>query len=99
MQTENPNFTVGGREIPQNFRYIISLKKVNYKILLQCHLHPDHLWKQTLSKMPKVMAEKTQGSLRCQFLGVIYEGETAEFYEEVPGERLDVAVYCPGDTR
>ena len=42
MQTENPNFTVGGREIPQNFRYIISMKKVNYNILLQCHLHPEN---------------------------------------------------------
>ena len=42
MQTENPNFTVGVHEIPQNFRYIISMKKVNYNILLQCHLHPEN---------------------------------------------------------
>ena len=42
MQTGNTNFIVGGHEIPQNLRYIISMKKVNYNILLQCRLHAEN---------------------------------------------------------
>ena len=42
MQTGNTNFTVGGREIPQNLHWIISMKKVNYDILLQGHLHAEN---------------------------------------------------------
>ena len=43
--------------------------------------------------MPESATKHTEGGLRCKFLEVIYEGETNEFHEELPGERLDVAVY------
>ena len=62
----------------------------------------DRLWQTTLCKLPVALANTSKVGLRCFFLGVIYEGETEEFHKELPGEKLDVAVYwklSTGETR
>ena len=47
--------------------------------------------RDTFCKSGDATMQQEQKSLKCRFLGVIYEGETEEFHKELPGERLDVS--------